>query len=872
MSKIDQIESALIQINPAKFQKLCDAYLYQLGYNHPISTGSVTGKEKVRKGPPDSYIVLTNSNYIFIEYTTQADNLLKKIIGDIKNCIDESITSISKNKIEKIIYCINSKLKPEENEEFINACKSFGIVVELIDIDKLKLDIYSKFPALGRDFLEISLDTGQIISVEKFIELYQGNKFATPLDNKFYFRNNEIEKSIEELENKTAFIIMGKSGFGKTKLAIEIIKQFVSKHNDYKCYCIFNNNISIYDDLVSFIKEEDKYLFLIDDANKLTFQVDHLIKYIHAKSNIEVKMIFTVRDYAIKDLLSEIELREYGLLKLSSLSNKEIKSILADEFHLTQQAQERIAYIAKGNIRIAIMAVQVALKNNTLADIQDVSQIFDEYFNSLNKDLSELDDENLLKVLGVISFSQTLSKTESALFEQIEKAFGLTQNMIWSNLKKLNALEVVDVFEDYSVRISDQILGNYIFYKIFIKDKILAFSNLLLYFFKTHPQRIRDSIVPAVNNFGYEFVIKQIKDDVENYFKLNDNDEQHIINFLEIFWFVSPTLALEHITKKFSNEEDLSDELYNFDKNEKSNYQSKNTYLDILKYYRYSNDFDTALDIIFLILEKKLDYLQQIIQIFSKDFCFDRDSHENHYKIQVLLINKICKRINDNKRCNLYSRLLIRLSNDYLGMKYSATWSEDKRTFAFADFWLIPNDQIKKLRKNIWDILLSLKKEEFSDSIREIIKNYINKIKYDNLVELLEFDFVYLEKLIKKYFANEDLADCDFVRVYVEVLKNAKISSEKYSDLENSFSSKLFELKELFTRTQSRKELEMEFEEYEEYRKKKIQEYIKDYQLEDIINLYDKLSSLKEIVQQHEAFQIRQEFNYAIEELVNKKF
>ena len=46
MSKIDQIESALIQINPAKFQKLCDAYLHQLKYGYPTSIGSVTGKEK----------------------------------------------------------------------------------------------------------------------------------------------------------------------------------------------------------------------------------------------------------------------------------------------------------------------------------------------------------------------------------------------------------------------------------------------------------------------------------------------------------------------------------------------------------------------------------------------------------------------------------------------------------------------------------------------------------------------------------------------------------------------------------------------------------------------------------------------------------
>ncbi|MGD8305981.1 MAG: hypothetical protein PVF17_04950 [Ignavibacteria bacterium] len=872
MSKIDQIESALIQINPAKFQKLCDAYLYQLGFDHPISTGSISGKEKIRKGTPDSYITLTNGNYIFVEYTTQVDDLLYKMIKDIKKCVDESITSIPKNKIEKIIYCINSKLIPKENEEFFNACKSFGITIELIDIDKLKLDVYTKFPALGRDFLDLALDTGQIISVEKFIELYQKNKFTTPLDNKFYYRNDEVDNSIKELENKNILLITGKSGFGKTKLAIEIIKQFSSKCQDFKCFCIFNNNLNVYDDLVTFIREGEEYLFLIDDANRMTLQVSHLINFIRSKPNIDVKIIFTVRDYALKDLISEVELQEFGKLKLGPLSNKEIKSILRDEYHLTLQAQERIAYIANGSIRIAMMSVQTALKNNTLADIQDVSQIFDDYFISLNKDLYELGDENILKTLGIISFFNNLTITDDSLFEKIEKAFGLTRNTIWNNLKKLNILEVVDMYENYSVRIGDQILGSYIFYKVFIKDKILTFSNLLVYFFETHSPRIRDSVVPSVNNFSYDFVIKQIKKDIDNHFSNIQNDRDQIINFLEIFWFVSPTFTLEFITKQFINEKDSPDELYNFDETNKSYYKTKNTYLDILKYYQYSNEYDTALDVIFLIFEKRHDYLRQILHLFTEDFCFNRTSHESHYRTQSLLISKVCEKINNGERRYIYTRLLIKISSEYLNIKFHDTWSEDKRTFAFGDFWLIPNEYIKAIRETIWNTLISFENEKFLNLIREVVKNYVNKIKYDYVIEILEFDFPFVEKTIKKFFSSEELADCDLVRDYIDTLENAKISSEKYFVLAKSYSSKLFELKDLFSRTPSRRELEMEFEEYEEYRKNRILNYIKDNKLEDLIILYDKLSGLLKIVDQHEKYQIRQDFNYVLEDIINNNF
>ena len=203
-------------------------------------------------------------------------------------------------------------------------------------------------------------------------------------------------------------------------------------------------------------------------------------------------------------------------------------------------------------------------------------------------------------------------------------------------------------------------------------------------------------------------------------------------------------------------------------------------------------------------------------------------------------------------------------------MKFHATWSVDKRTFTFADFWLISNDSIKEIRKNIWNVLLHLKKEDFQGSIKEVIKNYVNNIRYDNLKELLEFDFAFTEKLIEKYFNNKILADCDFIRDYTRLLRNAGISPAIYSELEKSFTSDIFELKDLFTRS-DRKELEMEFEEYEDYRKKRIQEYVKDFQVNDFINLYDKLSTIIK-VEQNEVFQIRQDFNHAIDYFADKNF
>lgn len=102
MTRLTQIEVALKAINEAKFQQLCDAYFLNLGYDVK-SNGSVIGKEKTKKGTPDSYILLENDKYIFIEYTTREDGLFKKLSDDIAACFDTKKVNIPISKIEKII-------------------------------------------------------------------------------------------------------------------------------------------------------------------------------------------------------------------------------------------------------------------------------------------------------------------------------------------------------------------------------------------------------------------------------------------------------------------------------------------------------------------------------------------------------------------------------------------------------------------------------------------------------------------------------------------------------------------------------------------------------------------------------------------------
>lgn len=58
MTKISKIATALTEINDASFQGLCDKFLScKFKYKNINSKGTVIGKEKSKKGTPDTIFI-----------------------------------------------------------------------------------------------------------------------------------------------------------------------------------------------------------------------------------------------------------------------------------------------------------------------------------------------------------------------------------------------------------------------------------------------------------------------------------------------------------------------------------------------------------------------------------------------------------------------------------------------------------------------------------------------------------------------------------------------------------------------------------------------------------------------------------------------
>src|SRR5690554_3934932 len=266
MSKVNQIENAIYQIEGGMFQKLCDSYISMREKKQITSTGSQDGTNKPIKGTPDSYYTKENGHFVFIEHTTQRSNLLSKINKDIEKCFDENKTGISKDVIDKIIYCHIDKLSASEVSQIITLCKKYNCDFENNDVSSISYELAHSYPQIAQDILDIKVETDQIILPERFVSI---KSQTITLENDFYCREEEINEIKEALNINDIILISGEAGTGKTRIAIEIISIFRSEYPTFFCCCIENRKVPIYEDFLLLYKTKKKILILIDDANRL---------------------------------------------------------------------------------------------------------------------------------------------------------------------------------------------------------------------------------------------------------------------------------------------------------------------------------------------------------------------------------------------------------------------------------------------------------------------------------------------------------------------------------------------------------------------------------------------------------------------------
>ena len=867
MSKVNQIQQALLEMSGGEFQKLADAYLVEKKIGRVNSIGSVAAANKVKTGTPDTLIALPSGYYTFAEYTTQQAGLFEKIKSDLNKCFDENKTGIPIKRIERVVFCFTGSLDTKQENELAEICQEKGVELDLFGIDAIATDLYAHYPGIARDFLGVQIDTGQIVSPKNFVSLYNKNRLATRLDLAFHFREEELSQLLDALEVESLVILSGRAGVGKSRLALESCQRFSDTHPEYEVMCIFGRNRDLWEDLQVYFKKPGKFIIFVDDANRVS-QFEYVIDLLlHQRQNQHIKVIATVRDYAlskIREVAAPFGCRQEIALK--PFSDDQIKELITDEYGIKNyHYKERITDIAQGNPRIAVMAAEVAKKEEVLSSIYNVSSLYDQYFSSIRNDLkdegADLQSTELLKVSAIVSFFKAVDRANEDMMSSIEEVFSISQENFWKAANRLHELEILDMYEGEVARVSDQVLGTYLFYLATFKENALDFGRLLSHFFPKLRYRLIDSINPVLNAFDSTQVLEVISSHVREFEETlkNENDNENFLHLLDVFWFTRPTEALVWIKEKIDEMKAETVEISKVSFIKVSNAITSPSILSILRQFVSADEMSSiqiALELLLCYATKRPLEIPCLLRVLIDDYGFRPTSYMRSFEIQRAVLDVIWSRVENGEK--LFFRIFLAIANEYLGTHFHQNQMKGARALQIVRFDLPNTSELVSLRETIWQRLFTLYQSKYLQTeVLELISKYSTSHLRLTNSDIVKSDADQLLPFLESVIDSTSYWHCAVLHEYLDLLKrhNAEVPEE----LRERFYNDTFALAEiLLPEWGERQELDLSYEEYDQYKRDRLKQYTADYMVDDFVRFFKHcLEIQKALAKGHSEYQLQ---------------
>lgn len=828
MSKINEIQAAILALEGGAYQKLVDQYLHKKYHFENIQPfGVQNATNKSTKGIPDTYVI-HDEKFILICYGTVSEQPADKIKRDIEDCINVAKTSIDTAKIAKIICCYTSaNITPKQCEDLM--LLGGGIEVELIGLGTLSHDLANNYRNIAVDHLQIRLDTHQIFEIEDFVLAHDKSGTNSPINTKFCFREDDLERVVDSIANNNITVISGPSGIGKTRLALEACR--VAEKEGWKAFCVRSNGELLYNDIDDCLNENENCILFFDDANTITQLKNVLDECYTHKDSSQIKVLLTVRDYAKKQIL--LETNKYSRseeISLGQLKDDEIKSILKENYNIrNHEYLDKICQVAKGNIRLAVLAGIRSVESG-LPSISNSEDIFKNYYNPIIDKIG-VEKKDLI-LLGIISFFGAV-RIDNNVFYQILTEQYLGNDYSRECIERLYGYELIDIFENDILRISDQSLGNYILYYIVYKKKWIDLCDLIEESIPHNTKLIINLINMLLNLFRSDDLEILVKNSVNESWNKAESGVQK--DYLYLFYPLNLLKGLLYLKNYVHSSETREIDLRSFDYDSKKNTNCINTKeIEILAGYKHTQYYEDAILLLLTLYEKRPDLFMDFYFAITNYLIFDKYTYRVGYSQEQMLIDKLWEKCENGENYN-FTILYLRIAEYALNTEYTYTENGGNKTFSIVRMQVLVNDELKNFRACIWKSVTCLyDKPDYHDLSRHIL----NRIHVNGL-----YDVDYKE-----------LCCSDYNNLYAFLTKDTPVPFDKamiIGEYKDAYTQLDIETDDRFIILENCKEywvyktLSKEFyedctyKESEQRRKRNIDDLIKNYTHEEYKSLFE---------------------------------
>lgn len=302
--------------------------------------------------------------------------------------------------------------------------------------------------------------------------------------------------------------------------------------------------------------------------------------------------------------------------EVHALSDDSVMKVLSDNLGIqNDNVLGQIKLIAKGNIRLAIMAGMCVLSGRFGA-IQNAFDIFNDYYG----DIIDKFDRNEILVAAIIAFFDKFNLKETELPFNIALQHGISTVQFRDMCLSLHRKEVISIFDDKAVKFENQNLRDYLLYYAFFKEKWLSPCDLICQAFPTYKNRVVFAFNTLVRLFNSPENIAFIEGEIRAaWTKVKKLPAATAFEFVATFYNAIPDEALLYLKKKIDTLPEAHADMLKYDFEKHKNYHTiRSEIISILIGFKYTDYFIDAIQLALYCFERNNSEPMDIYFLFGE--------------------------------------------------------------------------------------------------------------------------------------------------------------------------------------------------------------------------------------------------------------
>ena len=198
------------------------------------------------------------------------------------------------------------------------------------------------------------------------------------------------------------------------------------------------------------------------------------------------------------------------------------------------------------------------------------------------------------------------------------------------------------------------------------------------------------------------------------------------------------------IKNHINQEANVDFDLRSFDINSKKNYYNITIkVIEILGGYKYTENFEDAIDLLMFYFEKRPDLIMDFYFVLRERFLYDKYSYRDKYNHEMRLLDKLWDYTEEGKN---YNNSILYLQIVEYALKTEISFTEEirnSRSVNFVRMTLGFTAELADIRTQIWKNLAILRKnEEYDNTINSILSEvHFNGLDEEDTKNYLQTDF-----------------------------------------------------------------------------------------------------------------------------------